>query len=112
MKTKWIIGAVLLILVLGLYTTHITKEPKPTGKESQPAAPWLTCTTDSDCLPDMNSYTCCSNGKFTDEVRGPCPQEWYKGYCTCNIPEGWSEGICNGLKTETPEVIAIGTPKD
>lgn len=67
---------------------------------------WLACTTDSDCKPDMNSATCCSNGKFPDEVKGPCPTDRYKGYCTCNIPEGWSEGRCNGLKEIEPPPIA------
>ena len=63
------------------------------------------CRSDSDCEFDANSDSCCSNGRFPDQMDGICPTEGlyrFKGYCTCNIPEGWEVGQCNGLERTEP----------
>jgi len=111
MKVKWIVGLgflIILIISAGLFLILRSYGNTGLGGYEAPApavASWLSCETDSDCIPNMDSSVCCSNRHSANNIVGPCNAEEYKGYCTCYIQAGLNEGYCNGLKSTEEELI-------
>ena len=117
MKKLIVFGALLLTVAIVLGCTHNPIPPDKTP-DGAPLTAGLTCTTDSDCVFDAESDNCCANKNYVGTLGGTCPTEGlyvFKGMCTCNIPEGWTEGQCNGLiRTEPTSNNSVGnaTPKE
>ena len=99
MKEKLVFFVIITIVVLIVSSVFLFQN---TNKQSSPPPqPWFICKTDSDCVPNMESWVCCSNTipieDFHREMMGFCPEDRFAGFCTCNVPKGHHVGVCNGL---------------
>jgi hypothetical protein len=98
-------------VIVASYLLNVQKigsQVAPSSQSDMFVEPWLPCNSDSDCIVNMNSRTCCYNGNFTSGLENikECDTKRFTGVCKCVRPKGWSSGYCTGYpeKSEQPPV--------